>query len=115
MDVLVFDGEGDTYWLLICIEKHFDAQAILEAKQLLKAMKVLRDHPRKWRTWWGVEYEDDGLKNRNQARGEDGVLTELGLHTKKGIRVDMQEVNNLVEEAKEGDDVAMLTISRKQF
>ncbi|KAF1862182.1 hypothetical protein Lal_00026706 [Lupinus albus] len=66
-----------------------------EPEQLGVMEKVLMD----------VEYEDDGLRIKNQTCGEDEV----------GIRVQMQEVNNKVEEVEEGGDVAIFTISRKQL
>ncbi|XP_058722263.1 uncharacterized protein LOC131594194 [Vicia villosa] len=52
MTILLFDGEEDAYWWILCLEKFFKEHETPKSLKVLKAVRALRGSAFKWWIWW---------------------------------------------------------------
>ncbi|CAK8544601.1 unnamed protein product [Lathyrus sativus] len=51
MKILLFDGEDEAYWWILCFEKFFKEHGTSESLKVLKAVGTLRGRALKWWQW----------------------------------------------------------------
>src|SRR3954468_2238439 len=52
MTILLFDGEEDAYWWILCLEKFFKEHETPKSLKVLKAVGALRGPAFTWWIWW---------------------------------------------------------------
>jgi len=52
MNILVFDGQYDAYFWVLCTEKYFKVKGATEKKKMVLVEKAARGCAIKWWVWW---------------------------------------------------------------
>ncbi|MCI31511.1 swarming motility protein ybiA, partial [Trifolium medium] len=52
MDILVFDGQFDAYFWVLCTEKYFKVKGTTEMEKMVLAEMEMRGRALHWWLWW---------------------------------------------------------------